>query len=450
MGKPENLKSNDSQNDDLSLPAWALEECFPDASLLLKPSKIKSADDPDVLVVLDTNVLLVPYKVGGREFKEIKNALMGLAKSGRLKVPGRVIREFVSNRDGELSNILKAVQDKASSARNIVGGIPHCFKELVEAAPALDAAEQLKKAGAEYAKRLQTLIDRMKGWRGDDPVTQAYDEIFSENVVIDTKIDRSEVDKDWKARRILKRPPGYKDAGKDDGGIGDYLIWRTILEIGENHKQDLIFVTGEEKADWFVRSNRAGVYPRPELLDEYRRASGGGNLQILHLAELLSQVGVELEVVEDVREVEAAEAEAIRRAAPIAIAEKGLEFITFDYSTQNGEIRIHSRNGQYFDISFSKASDDSIHIYSCPGTRVARVKNAKSNQPLSFDAYDSSSRSYTVRIGEVFLVRNLEGGVLAARIYSIADDSRGADSDEVTFGYLTFQSHEQVIAPQLM
>ncbi|NIF28903.1 hypothetical protein F3J44_21295 [Pantoea sp. Tr-811] len=447
MGKPENPKSNDSQQDGSSLPAWALEECFPDASLLLKPAKIKSAGDPDVLVVLDTNVLLVPYKVGGREFKEIKNALKSIAKSGRLKVPARVIREFVNNRDSKLSSILKTVQDKASSARNIVGGIPHCFKELEEAAPALEAAEQLQAAGAEYAKRLQVLIDRMKGWRGDDPVTRAYDEIFSEGVIVDPEFNRANVDKDWKHRRILKRPPGYKDAAKDDGGIGDYLIWLTILEIGKKCQKDLIFVTGEEKADWFVRSNGAGVYPRPELLDEYHRASGGRNLQIIHLAELLSQVGVEPEVVEDIREVEASEAEASRNAAAPTIQDKGLELICFDYSTQNGEIRIYSQKGQYFDLSFSKASNESIHIYSSHGTRVARVKNAKSNQPLSFDAYDSTSRSYTVRTGEVFLARNLEGSVLAARIYSITDDSRGADSDEVTFGYSTFQSHEQVIAP---
>ena len=42
-------------------------------------------------------------------------------------------------------------------------------------------------------------------------------------------------------------PPGYKDGRKEDEGIGDFLIWKSLLKFGEEKKLDLAFVTGEEK-----------------------------------------------------------------------------------------------------------------------------------------------------------------------------------------------------------
>jgi hypothetical protein len=35
-------------------------------------------------------------------------------------------------------------------------------------------------------------------------------------------------------------PPGYKDASKDDKGIGDFLIWKSILDLGKKKNRDLV------------------------------------------------------------------------------------------------------------------------------------------------------------------------------------------------------------------
>ena len=59
-----------------------------------------------------------------------------------------------------------------------------------------------------------------------------------------------------KSRRYRdKVPPGYKDASKDDGGIGDFLIWKTLLQLGSKEKKDFVFVTGEQKPDWFNQAS---------------------------------------------------------------------------------------------------------------------------------------------------------------------------------------------------
>lgn len=422
-------------------PMWALEEVYPTVSDLLMPSLIKGASDPDVLIVLDTNVLLLPFKVGGREFSEIKAVLTQLAEEGRLRVPARVIREYLKNRDTHLGNILKSVQDKASTVLNVGGNLPHFFKDLDVANPALEAEEHLKKAGRDYAKALQPLIDRMKAWRGDDPVTLVYQKIFSSEVVVECESDRVQVAKDWQARLDKKVPPGYKDAGKPDKGIGDFLIWLTILEIGNTNQKDVIFVTGEEKADWLVRSANEGVYPRPELIDEFRRKTNGKNLQLLKLADLLSEVGVSEGVVEDVRDAEAIE------FGDLSYFSGEDEFSFFDYSSNNGEFRVGSSSNSFFDLKFSKADDTSIHIYASGGTKVARCKNIAENEAISFEQFDSTSRAYTVHTGEVFLVRNSDGSTLAARIKSISDDSRGAPRDHVAFSHRTFTRGQRIVAP---
>ena len=67
------------------------------------------------------------------------------------------------------------------------------------------------------------------------------------------------------AHRVMhKIPPGYKDASKDDGGVGDVLIWHSLIQLARDKNTAVVFVTGDEKADWMVRSGGNALYPRFE------------------------------------------------------------------------------------------------------------------------------------------------------------------------------------------
>lgn len=439
MAKDRNASANEAGGDEAT-PMWALEDLYPELDDLLGPSVVNAASSPDVLIVLDTNVLLFPFKVGGRDFSEIKAALTKLADEGRLRVPARVVREYLNNRDTHLGNLLKAVQDKASTLPSSGSTLPHFFKDMDGASAAFDADHNLHKASREYAKALRPLIDRMKAWRGDDPVTMAYKKIFGPDVVVDHKFEKIKVAQQWETRLENKTPPGYKDSNKPDKGIGDFLIWLTILEIGRTSEKDIIFVTGDEKADWRVRSDNSGVYPRPELIDEYRRYTKGKNIRLIKLADLLEEVGAPEGVVEDVREAET-----------LIVADQSQfdgndAFQFFDYSTNNGEMVVRS-NDATFNLAFSKASDTCIHVYTKGGSKVARCKNVAENEVVDFNQFDSTSRAYTVHTGEVFLVRNTDGSTLAARIRSISDDTRGAPRDHVAFSYRTFGRGHKIVCP---
>jgi hypothetical protein len=100
-------------------------------------------------------------------------------------------------------------------------------------------------------------------------------------------------------------PPGYKDKGKADDGIGDLLVWKTLLQIGRERKSDCIFVTEDAKGDWWVQSE--GVFqPRIELVEEYRQASEGRTIHLVPLSSFLQLFGAEDNVVDEAKQAEVA------------------------------------------------------------------------------------------------------------------------------------------------
>ena len=79
--------------------------------------------------------------------------------------------------------------------------------------------------------------------------------------------------------------------------------------------------------------------------------------------------------------------------------------------------------------------------------QIARAKDVEVGDAISFDQFDSTSRQYSIGLGEVLLAKNDQGYTLAARINGIADDTRGADRDEVTLTYSIFAPEENIVAP---
>jgi PIN like domain len=88
-------------------------DVLPDAAVALVDridsieDAIKTAD-----IVLDTNVLLLPYGAGASSLKEIITVFKGLKEKGRLFLPAQVAREFVKNRPNKLSELQQGIADK--------------------------------------------------------------------------------------------------------------------------------------------------------------------------------------------------------------------------------------------------------------------------------------------------------------------------------------------------
>uniref|UniRef100_UPI001ABA8EDD PIN-like domain-containing protein n=1 Tax=Burkholderia gladioli TaxID=28095 RepID=UPI001ABA8EDD len=91
------------------------DDLIPDAAAAFGyqvPSVEKAINTADI--VLDTNVLLLPYGAGSGSLGEIIKVFKPLAEKKRLFLPGQVAREFIRNRPNKLGELQQQLQDKIS------------------------------------------------------------------------------------------------------------------------------------------------------------------------------------------------------------------------------------------------------------------------------------------------------------------------------------------------
>lgn len=112
--------------------------------------------------------------------------------------------------------------------------------------------------------------------------------------------------------------------------------------------------------------------------------------------------------------------------------------VAFDYSNNNG-LFVIGADDLLFETKWSKASDDSIHLYNDPQSiqSVAIAVGAHSIEAVAdASTYDGSSRARTIQEGEVAVLKNKHGNYAALHILDIKDRTRGDTVDELTFRYV--------------
>ncbi len=264
-------------------------------------------------IVLDTNVLLLLLSTGSRSISEVEKIYQKLINEKRLFIPAQVAREFVKNRPDKIKEIYHQINLKKQ--HNIrISKIP-LFGSIEEYQLIEEKEKELLLSLGEYSKQISKILELIKKWGNNDPVSEMYRKIGLDNCVIKSTINKNKSIEEKNKRYLHKIPPGYKDSTKGDGGIGDFLIWTEILSLGSENKNDLIFVTGEEKTDWWVKSSGSELYVRHELVDEYQRSSQGKSFQLISLSDLLELFNAELEAVDQTK---AAQQEEVEKSADLA------------------------------------------------------------------------------------------------------------------------------------
>ncbi len=216
--------------------------------------------------VLDANALLNIYRYADSTRADFFRLLSGL--SGRIWVPFQAACEFYDNRIAVIQEQLgkyaelERELDKALSSLQAGSFRKSAFLDLtkIEAVltPAIENAkalvsEQRKKhpdllgEDDEYLEQLAGVIGEALG---QEPTNAVLAERHS---VAQTRIE-------------CKRPPGYEDAKKPiPDRYGDALIWFEILDLAAERKQPVVFVTDDDKEDWWQIVGGKKLGPRPEL-----------------------------------------------------------------------------------------------------------------------------------------------------------------------------------------
>lgn len=286
---------------------FSLTDLYPDAAELFghAPASLEDVKS-SCFVVLDANVLLWPFEFNSASLAEVDRVYGELSSQNRLVVPGQAAREFYKHRSRKVADISESIEGTITRAKS-----PALQKKipLLQNDPDYKAAQELSKqliaTGKKLIDKLEAVKTHLQSDIAADPVSAIYRKQLSKCVVELDPMDRVAISAEVERRGRLRIAPGFKDQAKEDGGVGDYLIWLTILETAAKRKSHCIFVTNEEKSDWWIKSGGA-FQPRPELIDEYRRASGGSTIHLLPLSELLSLFFAKPAVVQGVQDLEEA------------------------------------------------------------------------------------------------------------------------------------------------
>ena len=114
-------------------------------------------------------------------------------------------------------------------------------------------------------------------------------------------------------RYTNQQPPGYKDAKKDADGdqyrrYGDLIVWKQLLDEAKTKNVPVVFITDDNKEDWWLVQSGRTIGPRTELRDEFFTFAGN-NFWMYTVDRFIEEAGrarnanVSREVIEEIKQV---------------------------------------------------------------------------------------------------------------------------------------------------
>jgi hypothetical protein len=230
---------------------------------------------------LDANVLLNIYRYANPTREDLFKVLESLGN--RVWVPFQAANEFYRRR-------IEVIQEQEKKYSELQGTLEQSLNSLQggsfskSAFLQLDKIEEVLRPAIDQAKQF---VDAQRSAHPnliqDDTYLERLAEIIGPNV--GEEPEQSAFDKrcaESQVRIDQEKPPGYKDAKKPaPERYGDVLIWYELLDKAEASKQPVVFITDDNKEDWWQIVAGKNLGPRPELRKEMRKTVGGCG--VLHI-----------------------------------------------------------------------------------------------------------------------------------------------------------------------
>ena len=226
------------------------------------------------LVALDANILLDLYRLNSEARQDLLSLLTQLGD--RLWVPNQAALEFHRNR----FNVIYDQQDIIEKTRKVISESANRLREAVNQLrdhPVMDRRLLGNTIDSAFAQ-INAYLDEackepvlsIETANHEDPILDAITELLSGRVGKAYDTDRmAKVAAEAKKRIQDKRPPGYADAKKEeDKKIGDYVLWRQLMDEASQRKIPTLLITNDQKEDWYRRLHGITIGPRPELIEE--------------------------------------------------------------------------------------------------------------------------------------------------------------------------------------
>lgn len=230
----------------------------------------------DGLISLDANVLLSLYNV-----QEATSALYLEAMEQRkpqMWIPHQVALEFHRNVHKERAKQTAAHQNRIKQIEGLIGDLRSTARKsrLTASEAQRKAVDSLNDLKAELLAERDAIAEQTNH-RTPDMLLERIAKLFDGQVGAEPEeAALNAMFKDGEKRFADEVPPGFEDAKTKTGNrkYGDYVLWRQLMNHASNMKRDVIFVTDDDKADWWLKIEKTSVAPRPELIQEFRSVTG--------------------------------------------------------------------------------------------------------------------------------------------------------------------------------
>lgn len=247
----------------------------------------------DTIVIFDTNTLLNIYRYSNDTRAKLIEAIKQIRNN--IWMPYQVGLEFNLNRRGVIEKLKNGQEKQKQDIHKTVEKNINVLTQYITnvSLKSTDAKSKKSEINDFIKEKLLIFNDELAG-----KVEELYgmldleEDLASEIATIfDGKIGEcytqeqlNEKLKDAATRYERKIPPGYKDSEKIEvtyyNGIefeqkyGDLIVWNQILDranVDEINK--VVFVTDDNKEDWWYSLERKTIGPRAELKNEMRRVA---------------------------------------------------------------------------------------------------------------------------------------------------------------------------------
>lgn len=278
--------------------------------------------EKEPIVIFDANVLLNLYSFTIDAIEDIIHDIRMFYDN--IWLPKQVVEEFNTNR----GRVVKKVFGKLENTRREVDSIlDDTINKLIDKSnlykryryplfeKILEEIIQDIRTNSKKLKELDDDISREKSCASkfihNDAIT-----CLLEDLIKDKKIGKGftysqliNIYVEGDTRYRLRIPPGFKDANKGNYDnpsyderrkYGDLIIWKEILLKAKDEKKIIIFITDDEKQDWWdmelqpssgVLQSKSRKVPNKGLIEEFNEeVSGDSEFHMFTFAEFIENI----------------------------------------------------------------------------------------------------------------------------------------------------------------
>lgn len=227
----------------------------------------------NAIIIFDTNVLLHLYLFSSQTLKQVFNMLADLKE--QLWMPHKVGEEFYHNRAGQI----EFIKTQADTIFNDLDShLQKSYRNFCFYA-------ELEKGITDLKNKIKRIVETHKKQYDKDEIADKLEDLFEGKVGKKYSADKcAAIEKQYcENMKNNKNCPGVEDAKKSVNFAGDYIIWNQIIDEAKRVNKNVIFVTDDQKKDWWQMVSKQPIGPQPKLLTEFKERTEGKNIKIYSL-----------------------------------------------------------------------------------------------------------------------------------------------------------------------